>query len=81
MRWGGVTPWMNLQGTVEATTGGGSDAFVLVKHLDFRLASADFLQIAARLFLAVIPSTDDALRDLGTFVFVALHLLSVGGGG
>ena len=29
--------------------------------------------------LAVILSADDALRDLSTFAFVALHLFSTGG--
>ena len=35
--------------------------------------------MAARVRLAVIPSADKALRDLGTFDFVASHLLSAGG--
>ena len=30
--------------------------------------------MAARVRLAVIPYADEALRDLGTFAFVALHL-------
>ena len=35
--------------------------------------------MAARIRLAVIPSADEALRDLGTFAFVASHLFSAGG--
>ena len=34
--------------------------------------------MAARVRLAVIPSADKALHDLGTFAFVALHLFSAG---
>ena len=36
------------------------------------------MQIDARFRLAVILSADKALRDLGTFAFVASHLLSAG---
>ena len=43
-----------------------------------RLASADSLQIDARFRLAFILSADEALRDLGTFAFVASYLLSAG---
>ena len=35
--------------------------------------------MAARICLAVIPSADEALRELGTFAFVALHFFSAGG--
>ena len=35
--------------------------------------------MSARVRLAVIPSEDDDLRELGTFAFVALHLFSAGG--
>ena len=35
--------------------------------------------MAVRIRLAVIPSADEALRDLGTFAFVASHLFSAGG--
>ena len=35
--------------------------------------------MAARVRLAAIPSAEEALRDLGTFAFVASHLFSVGG--
>ena len=40
---------------------------------------ADSLQMAARIRLAAIPSADEALRDLGTFTFVASYLFSAGG--
>ena len=33
-----------------------------------------------RVRLAVIPSADEALHDLGTLAFVASHLFSTGGG-
>ena len=36
------------------------------------------MQIDARVRLAVILSADKALRNLGTFAFVASHLFSVG---
>ena len=55
----------------------------IVKHsaqqLDGCLELADSLQMAATARLDVIPSTDKALRDLGTFAFVTSHLFSVGG--
>ena len=35
--------------------------------------------MAARVRLSVIPSMDEALRNLSTFAFVALHLLSMSG--
>ena len=35
--------------------------------------------MSAKVRLAVIPSADKALGDLGTFAFVTLHLFSVGG--
>ena len=38
----------------------------------------DSLRVATRVRLAVIPSVDKALCDLGTFDFVALHLYSAG---
>ena len=34
--------------------------------------------MAVKVRLAVIPSANEALRDLGTVAFVALHLLSAG---
>ena len=36
------------------------------------------MRMAARVRLAIIPSADEALRDLGTFDFFASHLLSTG---
>ena len=38
-----------------------------------------YLSTDARVCLATIPSADEALQDLGTFAFIALHLLSAGG--
>ena len=35
--------------------------------------------MATRVRFAVILSADEALRDLGTFAFVTLHLFSEGG--
>ena len=75
---GGFTPWLTRQGSVKASTRGGADASVLAQQLDGRLASADSLRMDARVCLAVIPSANEALCDLGTFAFVALHLFSVG---
>ena len=76
---GGFTPWLTRQGTVEASTRGGADASLLAQQLDGRLASADSLRTAARVCLAAIPSAEEALRNLGTFAFVASHLFSTGG--
>ena len=76
---GEFTPWLTRQGSVEASTRGGADASLLAQQLDGRLASAEFLRMAARIRLAIIPSADEALRDLGTFAFVASHLFSAGG--
>ena len=42
------------------------------------LSSAYSLRTAARICLEVITSTDEALHDLGIFVFVVYYLLSVG---
>ena len=71
--------WMTRQGSVEASTRGGTDASLLAQKLDGRLALADYLQISARVRLAVIPSADEALHELGTFAFVALYLFFAGG--
>ena len=38
---------------------------------------ADYLRMAARAYLTIIPSVDKALHDLGTSTFIALHLFSV----
>ena len=75
---GGVTPWLTIQGTVEASTRGGADASLLAQQLDRCLASADSLQTAARVRLATIPLAEEALRDLGTLSLVSLHLFSAG---
>ena len=77
--WGGFTPWLTWQGTVKAPTRGVADASLLARQLDGRLESADSLRTAARVRLAAIPSAEEALRDLGTFAFVASHLFSAGG--
>ena len=63
---------------VQASTRGGADASPLIHKLDRRLSSEDSLYTAARACLANIPSADKALRDLGMFAFVSLHLFSVG---
>ena len=72
-------PWLTRQGSVEASTRGGSDASLLVQYLDGHLTSADSLRMAARVRLAIILSADKLLRDLGTFAFVASHLFSAVG--
>ena len=70
---------MTHQGTVEASTRGRADDYLLAHHLDGRLDDADSLLTAAQLCIACIPSAYDALRNLGTFSFVALHLFSAAG--
>ena len=64
---GGFAPWRTRQGWGEASTRGGAYASLLAQQLDGRLALADSLRMAARVGLAVTPSADEALRDLGTF--------------
>ena len=76
---GGFTPWLTRQGMVEASTRGGADASLLAQQLDGRLALVESPRTAARVRLAAIPSAEEALRDLGTFSFVASHLFSAGG--
>ena len=61
------------------STDGGVDASLLAQQLDGRLASADSLRTAARVRLAAILSAEEALRNFGTFAFVASHLFSTGG--
>ena len=73
---GGFTPWMNCQDMVEASTHGGADASLLSKQLDRVLSLVDSLRTAARVRLSAISSTEEALRNLGTFSFVALHFWS-----
>ena len=72
------TPYLTRQGTVEASTCGGADASLLSQQLYGHLASAESLRTAARVRLAATLSAEEALRDLGTFDFVALHLLFAG---
>ena len=57
----------------------GVDASLLEQQLDRRLALAESLQMDARIRLAAIPSVDKTIHGLGTFYFVDLHLLSLGG--
>ena len=73
---GGVTPWVMFQGTAEVLTCMGSDTSPLGHHMDGRLALADYLRTSVWGCLAAVPSADKALRNLGTFAFVAVHLLS-----
>ena len=70
-------PWMTRQGTVEAFTCGGADAYLLEKDMDGRLVSAEFLRKSARVRLACILSADEALHNLVTVSFVASQLFSV----
>ena len=44
---GGFTPWLTWQGTVKASTRGGSDASLLAQQLDGHLVLAESLQTAA----------------------------------
>ena len=55
----------------------GADASLLKQHLDGRLASVEYLWMAARFHLVAILYVEEALRDLGTFAFFTLHLFSV----
>ena len=61
---------------VETPTHTGLDTSLLAQHLYGWLASADSLRTATQVHLLVILYADKALRDLGTFDFVVLHLLS-----
>ena len=53
---GEFTPCMTCQGMVEVSTHRGSDASLLVQHLDVELASVDSLRTVAPFHLAIIPS-------------------------
>ena len=57
---------------------GGADASLLAQHLDGCLASLGSMGASTRVLLDAIPSTYDALRNLDTFAFILLQLLSVG---
>ena len=74
-----VASWVMHQVTVEALKRMRLDAYLLAQHLDGRLALAESLLTIACVHLAVTPSTDEALHDLGTFASVALYLFYVGG--
>ena len=76
---GGVIPRMTHQGMVKESTHEGADVSLLAQQLDGRLVSERSLWTAPQVRLACIPSTDKALRDLGTFAFVAFHLFSAVG--
>ena len=65
--------------TVNSSTRGGADASLIVQQLDVRLDLADSVRMAARVRLAVIPSADKALRNLGMFAFFASHFFSARG--
>ena len=67
-----------LQGAFEASTRGDANDSLSEQHLDNRLALTKFLWTAMRVHMAVILSVDEALRNLGTFDFVALRLFSAG---
>ena len=70
---------MTRQGIEEVLTHGGSNASLLEKLMDGWLASEDSLRTANQVRLSVILSVDEALRDLGTFAFMASHPLSAVG--
>ena len=72
-------PSLNWQCTAKASTCGGADASLLYQNLDGSLASAEYLRTSTRIRLAAILSADEALRDLGTYASVILHLFSAGG--
>ena len=63
------------QQMVEVFTCGGADAYLLVQKIDECLASADSLHMSTRLRLVAISYFDEALRNLGTFAFVAGEIL------
>ena len=54
------------------------DVSLLAQKLDGRLALAESLRTSMSR-LSTIPSPEEALRDLGTFAFVASHIFSAGG--
>ena len=53
-------------------------ASLLAQHLEGRLALAESMRTAARVFLDAILSANEGLRNLGIFAFVASHLFSLG---
>ena len=62
------------QVSAKASTHGEADASLLVQQLDGRLSLKNSLHMAARIHLAIILSADEALHNLGTFAFFALHI-------
>ena len=75
---GWFTPWLMRQGAVDASTRGGADASILVQQVGGKLNLADSLWRVVKFQMAVIPSADESLRELGTLTFLALHLFSAG---
>ena len=71
---GGFIHWVMHQGTVEASTHVGSEAYLLAQQMDVRLDSVDYMWTAAWVRLEVIPSADETLCNLVTFDLVSLHL-------
>ena len=57
---------------------GRADAFLLEQHLYGRLDFTDSLRTVARVHLDAIPSTAEALWDLGMFALITLHIFSAG---
>ena len=55
---GGVTPWMEHQGSIKASAHGGAYASLLAQELDGHLALSDPLWMAVRVQLAIIPSAE-----------------------
>ena len=69
---------MKRQGTVEALTCIGLDAFLLTQNIYEQLAFADYMRTDYEACLTAIPYMDEALRDLVTFYFIAMCLFSMG---
>ena len=61
------------------STCGVANSSILAQKLDGKLDLADSLRMAVRVPLAIIPSVEEALRNLGTFTSVASELFSVDG--
>ena len=73
------TSYLTRQGTADKSTHGGVDASLLAQHLDRHLDSAESLRTAGRVRLYAISFVDEALHNLGTLAFIALHLFSTCG--
>ena len=76
--WGGFRSCNVRQVIVEALTCMGSDASLLAQQLYVQLASADSFLKSTRVCVDATQSTYEAIRDLGTFAFIASYLLSMG---